>query len=161
LAVLAVLIQLTFAGLFLADVLRTSATYNGLVAHRVPVTAHLVGCFNIVGRPEKGYYDNCYDTYQYQGQEFHGWTDKSWSLVFYVDPLNTSYRMNKTIFDNATVNIDSDNVFIVLLLLGAILTAAIHQRHLYRERKWRRHVAQHRMATQSAVTKRHAGVAPR
>ena len=53
LVVLAVLTQLVFAGLFLADVLRTSATYDGLVAHRVPVTGHLVECFNFTGAHEE------------------------------------------------------------------------------------------------------------
>jgi hypothetical protein len=146
LAVLVVLTQLAFAGLFLADVVTTSATYDGLVAHRVPVTAHLVGCFNIVAFPasaEKAFYDNCYVTYKYRGQEFHAWIDKSWSLVFYVDPLNTSYRMNRTIFNNATENIDSDILFIVLLLLGAIAVTTVHQLHLYRRRRHRRLVAHH------------------
>src|SRR5580693_3746511 len=56
LVVLAVLTQLTFAGLYLADLIRTSDTYDGLVAHRVAVTAQRVGCFTAPGE----FYDNCY-----------------------------------------------------------------------------------------------------
>jgi hypothetical protein len=143
LVVLAVLTQLALAGLFLADVLTTSATYDGLVAHRVPVTAYQVNCFNAVGEPEKFFYDNCYASYKYQDQTFHAWIDKSWGSVFYVDPLNTSYRMNKATFDSATENIDSDILFIVLLLLGAIAVTAVHQLHMYRRRKRRRLFAHH------------------
>jgi hypothetical protein len=138
LVVLAVLTQLTFAGLFLADLLTTSATYDGLAEHRVPVTSHLVGCFNAVGEPEKFFYDNCYVTYKYRDQGFHAWIDKSWSLDFYVDPLDSSYRMNKSIFESATENINSDTLFTILLLLGATVTTALHQLHLYQRRKWHR-----------------------
>lgn len=143
LVVLAVLAQVASAGLFLADVLRTSATYDGLVAHRVPVTGHIVECFNFTLQREELYYDNCYATYRFGHQEFHAWIDKSWGLVFYVDPLNTSYRMNKATFDSATENIDSDILFIVLLLLGAIAVTAVHQLHMYRRRKRRRLFAHH------------------
>jgi hypothetical protein len=46
--------------------------------------------------------------------------------------------MDKTVFDGATVNIDSDRVFIVLLLIGATWTTTVRQVHLYQARK-RRH----------------------
>jgi hypothetical protein len=138
LVLVAVLTQLSFAGLFLADLASTSATYNTLVVHRVPVTAQLFRCFNVTTVPEKFTYDNCYVNYKYRGEEFHAWIDQSWSLVFYVDPYNSSIRMNKSTFDSATENIDSDTLFVVLLLLGAILTAAAHQIQMYRLRKERR-----------------------
>jgi hypothetical protein len=149
LVLVAVLTQLSFAGLFLTDLATTSSTYNTLVAHRVPVTAQLFRCFNVTTVPEKFTYDNCYVNYKYQGKEFHAWIDQSWSLVFYVDPYNSSIRMNKSTFDSATENIDSDTLFVVLLFLGAILTAAVHQIQMYRLRKERRlvlaiHESEHR-----------------
>jgi hypothetical protein len=135
LTVLVVATLLVFAGLFLGDLARTGTTYNNLVAHHVAVTGRLFRCFNVTGEPEKFFYDNCYVNYSYQHQEFHAWTDKSWGVVFYVDPENTSYRMNKTIYDNAQENIDSDVVFAVLLLSGALLVTVGHLVYLNRLRR--------------------------
>jgi hypothetical protein len=138
LVALAVLTQLVFAGLFLGDLLTTSATYDELVAHHVPVTAH---CLNIVTYSRRVYFNSCYDTYEYRGQEFHAVTGKSSSLVFYVDPLNTSYRMNKTAFDQANGEIETETTLVVLLLLGAVVTTSVHQLHLHRRRQRHRVVA--------------------
>jgi len=138
LTVLVVATLLVFAGLFLGDLARTSTTYNNLVVHHVAVTGRLFRCFNVTSVPEKFSYDNCYVNYTYQHQEFHAWTDKSWGLVFYVDPDNTSYRLNKTIYDNAQENIDSDVLFAILLLGGAVLVTVGHLVYLSRLRRRRR-----------------------
>jgi hypothetical protein len=128
LVVLLVLTQLSFAGLFLWDLKQTSDVYNALVAHRVAVTGHLVGCFNIY-QP-----DNCYVTYKYDGQKYSAWIEKNYGVRFYVDPRNTSYRMNKAIYDGADENIYGDAVIASLLLSGALLMTASQQYHLYRRR---------------------------
>jgi hypothetical protein len=143
-AVLAVVTQLVFASLFLADTLQTSASYDALTAHRVQVQAHQVACFG-PGSPNHfaGYFDNCFVTYRYQDHHFHAWIDRSWGLIFYVDPYNTVFRMNKSTYDHATVNINSDIAFAVLLLLGAVLVTIFHQYHLYRRRRLHHFVIAH------------------
>jgi hypothetical protein len=134
-AVLAVVTQLVFAGLFLADTLQTSTTYDALTAHRVQVRAHLVSCSVRGPNYSSTYYNPCFVTYRYREQRFHAWIGYSFGLTFYVDPDNTAFRMNKTTYDNATVNIDTDIAFTVLLLLGAAFVTIAHQLHLYRRRQ--------------------------
>lgn len=103
-----------------------------------------MGCFTITGPHHiAGYFDNCFVTYRYGDEQFHAWIDKSWSLTFYVDPFNTVFRMNKSTYDHATENINSDIAFAVLLLLGAMLVTIVHQFHLYRRQRHRRLTAHH------------------
>jgi hypothetical protein len=143
-ALLAVVTQLVFAGLFLADTLQTSANYDALSAHRVPVEAHRMICFGLSAtKVSAGYFINCFVTYQFRDQHFHAVIGYNWSLTFYVDPDNTTIRMAKTTYDNATVNINTDIAFAVLLLLGAALVTILHQLHLHRRRQLHHVVTAH------------------
>jgi hypothetical protein len=135
--------MLGFAGAFLADALRANSTYDALAAHRVALTGHVVGCFDIqTGRTGASYgAEVCRLDYSYKGQNFSSVIGFNQPKVFYVDPLDTSYRMDKATFSNGPVEVTGDIVFFVLLILGAILVTTAHQIHLYQRRK-RQHTAQ-------------------
>lgn len=121
-ALLAVLTLLGFASLFLVDRFQTGDTYSHLEAHRVAVQSQIVGC---------GRY-SCLVTYQYAGQKYFSSVGFGASHTFYVDPLNTTYRLNKDAFDGAAKNRSGDLVFAILLVLGAALVTAVHQLHIHR-----------------------------
>lgn len=140
--VLVVLVQLGFASAFLVDAIETSGPYDALAAHRVPVTAHLVGCFPVTNR--YSYVSlTCRVTYKYDGQQFQAWIPRTEGMVFYVDPLDTSYRMNHTVFVNATTNIDGDRALAIALFIGAALVTVVHQFHLYKRRQRLKALLQH------------------
>jgi hypothetical protein len=134
--VLAVGVLLGFAGLFLADAAQANQTYDALALHRVEVQGQVVGCFDVQAGRLTGYGEqSCRVVYQYKGYQFSAQVGSGQSRSFYVDPLDTSDRMNAGTFANGPTEITGDIVIAVLLLTGAALVTALHQIHLYRRRR--------------------------
>src|SRR5580704_15561643 len=98
--VIVVLIQLGFAIAFLVDAAETNTTYDALVNHRVAVQGYSVGCAVIV----TGRYSNysarlCRVDYRYSARTFTAVIPYGETKTFFVDPSNTSYRMNEVNFE--------------------------------------------------------------
>ncbi len=138
--VLAVLVQLAFAGAFLADAVMTNGTYDALAAHRVAVTGQ-GDCYYLV-RPSRGGNigppNVCQVAYSYQGHTYSALIAASAPKIFYIDPRDPQYRMNEAAFAKGPVEITGDVVIAVLLLCGATAVTVAHQLHLRRRRHARR-----------------------
>jgi hypothetical protein len=134
-AAIGVAVQLGFAVAFLVDALTVNQTYNAVAAHRVEVTAQTTGCFSVRRGPS-----TCSVTYSFAGHDFTAVIPATSSKQFYVDSLNTRYRMNASSFAHGPVEITGDIVIAVLLVLGAVAITVAHQLHLRRRRRAHRHV---------------------
>lgn len=134
--VIAVLAQLAFAAAFLVDSALTNRAYDDLAAHRIAVTSRLVGCIYLGPSRTSGasFGEICRVVYHYRDQDFSAVINIAQPKIFYIDPLDTSVRMNKATFDNGPTESTGDIVFAVLLLLGAVLVTLIHQVHLRQQR---------------------------
>jgi hypothetical protein len=136
--VLAVLVLLGFASAFLVDALQANSTYDALAAHRVAVRGHVIGCFDVQAGIVAGYgARGCRVGYSYKDRSFSAMIGDNQSRTFYVDPLDTAYRMNSATFSNGPVEVTGDIVIAVALFAGAALITTVHQIHLYRRRKRR------------------------
>jgi Na+/proline symporter len=127
---IAVLIQLGFAIAFLVDAAETNSTYDVLASHRVAVRAHSVGCATIMtGRNLFGR-RLCRVDYAYSGETFTAVIPFGETATFFVDPQNTSYRMNEVNFEKGPQAITGDLVFVFVLLFGALAVTIVHLEHL-------------------------------
>ena len=127
----AVLIQLAFAIAFLVDAAETNRTYDALSSHRVAVRGHSVGCVVIVtGRYAGSYARVCRIDYQYSGQAFTAVIPYGETTTFFVDPQNTSYRMNEVNFEKGPETTVGDLVFASVLGFGALALTIVHLEHL-------------------------------
>jgi hypothetical protein len=131
---IAVLLQLGFAAAFLVDASQTNRAYDALSAHRVPVSAHTLGCAFVGSVGRSGHYAGhvCRVGYTYQGQQFTAYIPYGQDETFYVDPNDTSLRMSKTSFDKGPEETTGDLVIAALLLSGAVTVTVLHQIHLRR-----------------------------
>jgi hypothetical protein len=130
----AVLIQLGLAIAFLVDAAETNSTYDALVNHWVAVRAHSVGCVTIVtGRNLFGR-RLCRVDYRYSGKTFTAVIPYGETTTFFVDPQNTSYRMNEVNFEKGPQAITGDLVFVFALVFSALAVTIVHLEHL-RERR--------------------------
>jgi hypothetical protein len=134
-AVVGVAVQLGFAAAFLGDALMVNRAYDAVAAHRVEVTAQTTEC--LYGR--RGV-NTCDVTYSFAGHDFTAVIPAAWPKQFYVDSLNTRYRMDASTFGRGPVEITGDIVVAVLLVLGALMVTVIHQLHIHRRRRMRRQV---------------------
>jgi len=133
--VFAVLIQLGFAIAFLVDAAETNRTYDALSSHRAAVRGHSVGCVVIVtGRLSNITTRICRIDYQYSGQAFTAVIPYGETTTFFVDPQNTSYRMNEVNFEKGPEATVGDLVFASVLGFGALAVTIVHLEHL-RERR--------------------------
>jgi len=133
--VLAVLIQLGFAAAFLVDAAETNRTYDALAGHRVAVQGHSVGCVVIVnGRSPTRNTRICRVDYRYSGRAFTAVIPSGETTTFFVDPLDTSYRMNKANFENGPVATAGDLVFASVAAFGALAVTVVHLEHLHTRR---------------------------
>jgi hypothetical protein len=132
--ILAVVLQLAFAGAFLADASQTNRAYDALAAHRVTVTARTVGCVFVGSISRSGNYSGhvCRVAYSYQGQQFSAVIGFNQTRTFYVDPLDTALRMNMASFDNGPDETTGDLIIAALLLFGALTVTVLHQIHVRR-----------------------------
>ena len=129
-AAVGVVVQLGFAAAFLGDALMVNQTYDAVAAHRVEVTAQTTGCFYVRRGPS-----TCDVTYSFAGHGFIAVIPATSSKQFYVDSVNTRYRMNASTFAHGPVEITGDIVIAVLLVLGAAAVTVAHQLHLRRRRR--------------------------
>jgi hypothetical protein len=136
--VIVVLIQLGFAVAFFVDAAETNRTYDALALHRVAVRGHSVGCVVIVrGRFSTNGAQICRIDYSYSGQDFTAVIPSGETTTFFVDPLNTSYRMNEVNFEKGPTATVGDLVFASVAVLGALAVTAVHLEH-QREQRSRR-----------------------
>jgi hypothetical protein len=131
----AVGVQLGFAGAFVADAIGANHTYDTLAAHHVVVKAQTVACYRVGGRYSSG--PLCNVSYNYHGEDFSAVIGYRQQRAFYIDPLNTSFRMSQATFANGPREVTSDIVFAALLVSGATLMTSVHQIHLRRRRRSR------------------------
>jgi len=129
--VLAVLIQLGFGIAFLIDAARTNTTYDALASHRVAVQAHATGCFTVVtGRMSSFSTRLCRVRYEYAGKAFADYVPLGQTMTFYVDPLDTAYRMNQVNFEKGPEATFGDLAFASVCGFGALAVTAVHLEHL-------------------------------
>jgi hypothetical protein len=137
--VAAVLVQLSFAGVFLADATMANGTYDALAAHRVAVRASVAGCSLVAtGRFSNSGARICYLDASYHGYRFSSYLPSYESPVFYVDPTDPAEHMSKVTFDRGPEEITGDEVMAGALLAGATAVTVVHQVHLARARRRRR-----------------------
>ncbi len=137
--VLAVLVQLGFALAFLVDAARTNTTYDALSSHRVAVQAQVTGCFTVVtGRMSTYSARLCRVRYQYAGTVFTAYVPNGETMTFYVDPRNTSYRMNAVNFEKGPEATIGDEVFAAVCGFGALAVTLVHVEHLRARRAARK-----------------------
>jgi hypothetical protein len=137
--VLAVLVQLGFAIAFLVDAAETNTTYDALAAHRVAVRGQTVGCVVVVTGRQQNYSSRlCRVDYRYGGHTFTAVTPYGQTTTFFVDPLNTSYRMNEVNFEKGPEATIGDVVFASVSVFGALAVTAVHLDHLRTRRVGRR-----------------------
>jgi hypothetical protein len=132
--IVAVVLQLGFAGAFFVDASQTNRAYDALAAHRVALTARTIGCVFVGSISRTGNYSGhvCRVAYSYQGQQFTAVIGSNQTRTFYVDPHDTALRMNKASFDNGPDETTGDLVIAALLLFGALTVTVLHQVHVRR-----------------------------
>ena len=87
--IVAVLLQLGFAAVFLVDAVTANATYDALAAHHVTVPTQVEGCSSVTyGRYSSYGHRMCYVDATYRGYQFSVYIPASQSCVFYVDPAD-------------------------------------------------------------------------
>jgi hypothetical protein len=129
--VLVVLVQLGFAIAFLVDAARTNSTYDALASHRVAVHGHVIGCVTIaLGRNRSNVSEICRVNYRYSGQTFTAVIPYGETTTFFVDPENTSYRMNQVNFEKGPQAINGDLVFASVLIFSAVAVTMVHLERL-------------------------------
>jgi hypothetical protein len=134
--VIAVLVQLGFASAFLADASQTNRSYDALVAHRVPVTAHILGCASLgtTSRSLRNPARICRVSYSYQGASFTAFLPYGQPTTFFVDPNDTGMRMSEVSFDKGPEETTGDIVIAGLLFFGALSVTVVHLLHLRRRK---------------------------
>jgi hypothetical protein len=128
---IAVLVQLGFATAFLVDAAQTNRTYDALAAHHVALTGRVLGCAAVTTLRGSGT-RFCRVGYRYHDREFTAVIPARQTTTLYVDPGDTSVRMNKSSFDKGPEERDGDLVLAGLLLGGAALVTVVHVAHLRR-----------------------------
>ena len=135
----AVVVQIGFAGVFLADSVTANRTYDALAAHRVAVRASVVGCSSVTSGRFSVYGTRvCYVDASYHGFRFSAYLPTYSSRVFYVDPLDPAEHMSKAGFDHGPEEVAGDDIVAAALLAGATAVTVVHQMHLARARRRRR-----------------------
>jgi hypothetical protein len=133
--VIVVLIQLGFAIAFLVDAAETNTTYDALANHRVAVQGRTVGCAVIVtGRSQNYTARLCRIDYRYSGHSFTAVIPYGQTATFFIDPLNTSYRMNEVNFEKGPEATVGDLVFASVSFFGALAVTVVHLEHLHQRR---------------------------
>jgi len=136
--VLAVLVQLGFAAAFLVDAAETNTTYDALANHRVAVHGQQVACSAIVGgRLRYVMAVICRVDYTYAGVSYTAEIPRGEPATFYVDPVNTAYRMNEVSFEKGPTETVGDLVIASLLVFGALAVTIVHLEHLRARRHGR------------------------
>ncbi len=140
-----VLIQLGFAIAFLVDAAETNTAYDALANHRVAVQGHSVGCVVVTSGGRNLNYSPriCRIDYQYSGHSYTAVIPYGQTETFFVDPLNTSDRMNAVNFEKGPDATVGDLVFASVSLFGALAVTAVHLEHLRQKRSSRRGAAAH------------------
>ncbi len=137
--VLVVLVQLGFVVAFLVDAADTNTTYDALAGHRVAVRGHSIGCVVIVtGRFSSSTAQICRVVYGNSGQSFTAVIPYGETTTFFVDPRNTSYRMDEVSFEKGPEATTGDLVFAAVSGFGALAVTAVHLEHRRDERAPRR-----------------------
>jgi hypothetical protein len=154
--VLAVLIQLGFAGAFIADAAGANRTYDALAAHRVKVTARIIACAYYAPRPQGYGFSGrvCRVEYHYRNHKYSAVINYDQTRRYYVDPQDPTIAENVETFAGGPEEVGGDLTFAGLLLAGALLITSVHQWHLYRRRRARRefHAGSHHAAGTEHVT---------
>jgi hypothetical protein len=136
--IFAVFIQLGFAIALLVDAAETNRTYDALSSHRAAVHGHSVGCVTIMtGRNLFGR-QLCRVDYRYSGMTFTAVIPYGETTTFFVDPQNTSDRMNEVNFEKGPQATIGDLVFAAVLGFGALAVTIVHLEHLRERRSSRR-----------------------
>jgi hypothetical protein len=127
----AVVVQLGFASAFLVDAAQTNRTYDALAAHHVALAGRVRGCASVP--TVRGFGSRfCRVGYRYDDQQFTAVIPAGKTTTLYVDPNDTSLRMNESSFDKGPEETDGDLVLAGLLLAGAVLVTVVHVVHLRR-----------------------------
>jgi hypothetical protein len=95
-----------------------------------------------VGRYRTSVTRLCRVNYQYGGQTFTAVIPYGETTTFFVDPKNTSYRMNQVNFEKRPEAINGDLVFASVLIFSAVAVTVVHLEHL-RDKRVLRSAARH------------------
>ncbi len=137
--VLAVLIQLGFAIAFIVDAAETNSAYDAISSDHVVVHGHSLGCATFATGTLRSYRTTlCRVDYRYADQTFSSVIPYGETMTFYIDPRDTSYRMDQVTFDKGPEATAGDLAFASVAGFGALAVTVVHLEHLRVQRLARR-----------------------